>query len=413
MNKLWIGVGLVTLFGCRDEQAGPKNRPPAPTGQQQPLQALPAPGQGQGVHTLEAVPTDLTFKSGGTWLNGTVQYLGSKVEPEHPQAGQQVRLSHYFIALKPPPQGWNFFIHVIDATSRQQLANADHELQNGNAPLGSWPVGKVIEDVHGIQMPNYPQPLQLLLGFWQGEARLPVDVALQQDGTQRMFGPTLEAPKVSLPEYHVPRASKPPTIDGKLDDEVWKLAPAVNLTTSFDGKPVTRKTTARVLYDDKFLYVSFECEDPDVWGTLLKKDDSIYNEDAVEIFVDANGDGATYNELQVSPHNTNFDAAFVARRSNLEEAMKWESGMKSAVTVQGTIDNDADKDQGWIAEFSVPLDKLYDVPRLPPQKGDKWRFNLYRLEHLVRRQQIEGQSFSPLFAGDFHHLPRFGWLVFE
>ena len=176
---------------------------------------------------------------------------------------------------------------------------------------------------------------------------------------------------------------------------------------------MTRKTTARVLYDDKFLYVAFDCEDPDVWGTLLKKDDSIYNEDAVEIFIDANGDGKTYNELQVSPHNTNFDAAFITRRSNLEEAMKWESGMKTAVTVRGTIDDDSDKDEGWSAELQIPLDRLYEVPRLPPQKGDKWRFNLYRLEHLVRRQQIEGQSFSPLFAGDFHHLPRFGWLVFE
>jgi len=39
-------------------------------------------------------------------------------------------------------------------------------------------------------------------------------------------------------------------------------------------------------------------------------------------------------------------------------------------------------------------------------------FNLYRLEHIERRQ-VEGQAFSPLFMGDFHNLPRFGWLVFE
>jgi hypothetical protein len=50
---------------------------------------------------------------------------------------------------------------------------------------------------------------------------------------------------------------------------------------------------------------------------------------------------------------------------------------------------------------------------VPPQKGDRWRFNAYRLEHLARRTNIEGQSFSPLFVGDFHALPRFGWLVFE
>jgi hypothetical protein len=402
MNKLWT-IGLVLVVGCRDEQAGPKSRP-------SPAQPVPA------AHATPSaqVPADLTFKSGATWGNGAVQYIGSKLEPAKPTAGQQVKLSHYFVALKPPPQGFGFFIHVIDANSGQQLGNADHEIQNGAAPLGSWPVGKVIEDVHAIQMPNYPGPMQLLLGFWKGDERLTVDAQPFHDGQHRMFGPKLEgAAPEPLPEYHTPRAAKAPVVDGKLDDDAWKAAPAVNLTASVDGKPVSRKTTARVLYDDKFLYVAFDCEDPDVWGTLLKKDDAIYNEDAVEIFLDANGDGKTYNELQVSPHNTNFDAAFITRRSNLEEAMRWESGMKSAVTVRGTLDNDADKDEGWSAELQIPLEKLYEVPRLPPQRGDKWRFNLYRLEHIVRRQQIEGQSFSPLFAGDFHHLPRFGWLVFE
>ncbi len=413
MDKRWVWVGLLGLWGCRDEQAGPRNRP-APQQQQQ--QQQPAPSV--ALHTLDAAPTDLTFKSGGTWAGGTLQYLGSKLEPERPQAGQQVKVSHYFTALKAPPQGWNFFLHVIDASSGQQLGNADHELQGGAAPVGSWPVGKVIEDVHLLQMPNYAGPMQLVIGFWQGDARLPVDdrpppAQPAHDGQQRMYGPRLESPAQVLPEYRVPKASRPPTIDGKLDDEIWKAAPAVTLTSSMDGSPVTKRTTARILYDDKFLYVAFDCEDPDVWGSLLKKDDPIYTEDAVEIFIDANGDGKTYNELQVSPHNVNFDAAFVTRRSDLAEAMKWESGMKSAVTVRGTIDNDADKDEGWSVEMQIPLDKLMEVPRLPPQKGDTWRFNLYRLEHLVRRKQIEGQSFSPLFAGDFHHLPRFGKLIFE
>jgi hypothetical protein len=41
------------------------------------------------------------------------------------------------------------------------------------------------------------------------------------------------------------------------------------------------------------------------------------------------------------------------------------------------------------------------------------RFNVYRLEHIVRLKQIEGQSFSPLFVGDFHALPRFAKLIFD
>ena len=56
--------------------------------------------------------------------------------------------------------------------------------------------------------------------------------------------------------------------------------------------------------------------------------------------------------------------------------------------------------------------QLTAVPRAP-RAGDRWRFNAYRLEHLARRTNVEGQSFSPLFVGDFHALPRFGALVFE
>jgi hypothetical protein len=412
MKRWWLVLGLLAVSSCRDEQAGPKNRPPPQQQQQAPAAPTAA------VRTVDAVPSDLTFRSGGTWAGGTVVYFGTKLEPARPTPGQQVKLSHYFAAQRPAPKGWKFFVHVVDGNSGQQLGNADHEIQNGAAPLGTWPVGKVIEDVHMIQMPNYDGPLQLVLGFWQDEARLPVDDAPPpatptQDGQNRMYGPRLEGPVQTLPEYRVPKAAKAPAIDGKLNDEIWKAAPVVTLTSSMDGSPVQKKTTARMLYDDKFLYVAFDCEDADVWGSLHKKDDPIYTEDAVEIFLDANGDGKTYNELQVSPHNVNFDAAFVARRSDLPEAMKWESDMKSAVSIRGTIDNDADKDEGWSAELQIPLAKLMEVPRLPPQKGDTWRFNLYRLEHLTRRQNIEGQSFSPLFAGDFHHLPRFGKLVFE
>lgn len=401
MRRL-VCVSVLLLVACRDEQAGPK--PKAAQG------LAPATVQ---VRTVEA-PPPLTFSSGATWGNGVVTYLGSVVEPQRPKAGDQVSLRHYFRATGPVPQGYRFFMHVVDGASGQQVGNLDHELQQGAAPLGTWPIGKVVEDVHGFQMPNYPNALMLRLGFWNDQGRLRPDAPVTMDSDSRVLGPTLEGPAApSLPEYHMPRAAKAPVIDGKLDDDVWKSAPEVTLQGSFDGSPVRRKTTVRLLWDEKNVYVAFDAEDPDIWGTKLKKDDDIYNEDAVEVFFDADGDGATYNELQVSPHNTNFDASFVTRRSDLPTAMAWESGMKTAVQVKGTLDDASDTDERWTAEMAIPIANLNHVPHVPPVKGDVWRFNAYRLEHLVRLKQIEGQAFSPLFVGDFHALPRFGKLVFE
>ncbi len=394
--------------GCRDEQAGPRPRAPRPP----PAVAQAQPGPTGSPQVLDALPGPLSFPSGSTWANGAVTYLGSILTPAAPLPGQPLTIRHFFRADGAQPQGFHFFTHVVDPTSGQQVGNLDHELQQGNAPLGTWPAGKIIEDRQDLQMPNYPGVLELRLGFWNDAGRLAPDGAARQDDRQRMLGPRLEGPQAKLPEYHAIRASKPLTIDGLLDDEAWKGAEAVPLVTSFDGRPTRVKTTFRLVYDDEYLYAAFDAEDRDVWGTLKNKDDAIYNEDVVEVFFDADGDGKTYNELQVSPHNVNFDASFVTMRSDLEVAKKWESGMTTAVHVRGTLDDDR-PDEGWSAEMKIPLKNLTAVPHVPVQKGEVWRFNAYRLEHFEHYKDIEGQAFSPLFKGDFHHLPRFGRLVFQ
>jgi hypothetical protein len=70
----------------------------------------------------------------------------------------------------------------------------------------------------------------------------------------------------------------------------------------------------------------------------------------------------------------------------------------------------SDEDQGWHVEMRIPFAQLHGAPK--PKPGDRFRFNMYRLEHDRKNKTEEGQAFSPLFIGDFHALPRFGWLVF-
>lgn len=386
---------LLLATACRDEQAGPKPR----------NKALPPPTQAR---VLEAAPADLTYRSGATFAGGAVRYLGTRISPPVAVPGQQVQLAHYFEALRPMPQGWEFFVHVVDPATGQMMLNADHAFAGGAAPLGSWPVGKVVEDVHSVPMP--PAPGRVVLGFWQGDSRLPVDDPNAHRGDNRMLGPELGGSLPALPEYTVHRASKAPVLDGELDDAAWKDAAPVVLRGSFDGRPASLRTEARLTYDDQNLYVAFDVEDPDIWGTYRNRDESIYEQEVVEIFLDANADGRTYNELEVSPHDVIFDAYFPARRQGMD--LSWDSGMKTAVKVRGTLDNPADRDEGWRVEMKIPFNRLAEVPSIPPKKGERWRFNLYRLEH-VGRQRVEGQAFSPLFIGDFHALPRFGWLVFE
>ena len=401
---LLSAAALLLVTGCRDEQAGPK-----PRAQAAPLQRpAPAPA-GMANPVLDAAPANLGFRSGATFGGGAIQYLGSRIEPAQPQPGQPVLVQHFFTALKPPPQGFGFFVHVIDPASGQMLANADHDFANGAMPLANWPVGKVVVDQMQLQTPS--QPARIVMGFWQGNSRLPVDQANLQDGQNRVLGPTLGGQQAQpLPEYHVKRTQTAPTIDGDLSDAAWSQAPEVTLVQSFNGSTPDLRTQARLLYDDRFLYVAFDCEDPDVWGTLMNRDDSIYTQEVVEIFLDANADLGTYNELEVSPNNVIFDAYFPARRQGMD--LSWDSKMQTAVKVRGTVNNSDDRDQGWSVEMKIPYSTLAVVPNTPPKPGDRWRFNLYRLDLPDHRTQ-HGQAFSPLFIGDFHALPRFGWLQFE
>ena len=211
-------------------------------------------------------------------------------------------------------------------------------------------------------------------------------------------------------EYALAFAASPPKIDGKLDDPVWTGARSVRLGNSFDGSKTRLRTELRMLYDRDFLYLAFDCDDPDVWGTFAKRDDSLYTQEVVELFVDSDGDGRAYQEIEVSPHNVVFDAFFPARRQGMD--LTYDAGLVSAVSVDGTLDQPGDQDQGWRVEMRLPLSTFAPAVPLEERAGLRWRFNAYRLE-LKDRKETEGQSFSPLHQGDFHNLSRFGVLRFE
>jgi len=81
--------------------------------------------------------------------------------------------------------------------------------------------------------------------------------------------------------------------------------------------------------------------------------------------------------------------------------------LKSAVVVRGTLDNHADKDQGYTVEAAIPWSAFAKgAKQLPPKHGDAWRMNLYAM------QDNGGVSFSPILGqGNFHTAPRFARMI--
>ena len=68
-----------------------------------------------------------------------------------------------------------------------------------------------------------------------------------------------------------------------------------------DAKPEPRyRTRAKMLWDDAFLYVAAELEEPHVWATLRQRDTVIFMDNDFEIFIDPDGDTYAYYEIEVN-----------------------------------------------------------------------------------------------------------------
>jgi hypothetical protein len=214
-------------------------------------------------------------------------------------------------------------------------------------------------------------------------------------------------------EYVVHRASTPIVVDGVLAEAGWdRAAKAGPFVRSLDGKPATAATEARLLWDDDNLYLAFICEDPNVAGTFFKDDEKLYTSNVVELFLNPSGDAARgYDEIEVAPTNALFDASFVGGpRQGMD--LSWSSHARHAVHVDGTLNDPSDVDRGWTVELAIPFAALTGMPRPRPVRGDRWKFNLYRLRQ-GPGQPGEGQAFSPPMRGDFHALDKFATLRFD
>ena len=218
------------------------------------------------------------------------------------------------------------------------------------------------------------------------------------------------APKENISRYVVQRTLGPITIDGVLEEASWKAAASTGPLQLNDGSGYPQaKVEAKMLWDDQDLYFGFECEDTDIFATMKKRDEHLWEEEAVEIFIDPDGDGKNYIELEVNPLGTFIDI-FLLKPVVPIPYESYNVPAKWAVRVRGTVNQSTDRDEGWTVELSLPLQEAVTAPNLPPKDGDKWRVNLYRIERRPVEQFI---AWSPTLNPSFHTPARFGEVTFS
>src|SRR5262249_43792174 len=143
------------------------------------------------------------------------------------------------------------------------------------------------------------------------------------------------------------RARSPIAIDGRLDDSAWRDAPWTDDFADIEGdvRPKPRfRTRAKMLWDDRCLYVAAELEEPHVWATLTRHDAVIFRDNDFEVFLDPDGDSHLYAELELNALDTTWDLLLPKPYKDGGRAVHaWEiAGLRTAVHVDGTLNDPGD-----------------------------------------------------------------------
>jgi len=178
-----------------------------------------------------------------------------------------------------------------------------------------------------------------------------------------------------LKTLDLPKAERPPVIDGTLEPGEWAGAYTMSEFKTFQpdyGKDPSQKTDAYFLYDASNLYFAFRCYDNDpskIKASLSKRDD-MTSDDFVAVIID------TYNTMQsgygflVNPLGIQGDG-IMSIDGNLQgdQDFVWDS--------KGRID-----DRGYVVEYRIPLQSI----RFP--SGDTITIRLGYFRQFVRTSEV-------------------------
>ena len=218
------------------------------------------------------------------------------------------------------------------------------------------------------------------------------------------------------PKYYICyQASETMKIDGQIDEAAWQLVDWTENFVDIEGelKPSPKfRTRAKMLWDLQYLYFAAELEEPDIWAKLTKRDTVVYYDNDFEVFIDPDGDTHEYYEFEMNAFGTEWDLFLVKPYRDGGPAINsWDiQGLKTAVHVNGTINQPGDKDKSWTLEIAIPWEVLKECAHKPspPNNGDQWRINFSRVEWQVEVKN--GKYKKSINPETGNHFPENNWV---
>jgi hypothetical protein len=209
---------------------------------------------------------------------------------------------------------------------------------------------------------------------------------------QKHADPSL--PAATVPFSKIPRVTHAPKIEDFLESrarEAELVVTGFRQNVPGDGDPATESTTAYLSYDQKNLYVVFECKDASgaVRAHLSKRED-LDQDDGVGVFLDTFHDKHRAYYYFSNPLGIQQDAIYT-------EGQGFDYSFDTVWNTEGRLTKD-----GYIVWFSIPFKSL----RFSHEPEQTWGIALYRVilkkseydywPYVTQRVQGLAQQFAPV-----------------
>ncbi|MEG1563403.1 MAG: sugar-binding protein [Bacteroides sp.] len=224
---------------------------------------------------------------------------------------------------------------------------------------------------------------------------------------------------LTLPQSYVCyRTADKLKLDGQLNETSWTKAEPTADFVDISGKSFAKplyNTSAKMLWDDDYLYVGATLQEPNIIARLTQRDTIIYHDNDFEIFLDPDGDGQQYFEIETNARGVIFDLMLDRPyRSGGNFLIQWDCpGLKTAIHCDGTLNKSKDKDRQWTVEMAIPRAALTLNFTNPLKAGNCWRINFSRVQWLKAKGPEENWVWSPTGKVDMHMPDRWGFLYFS
>jgi len=215
-----------------------------------------------------------------------------------------------------------------------------------------------------------------------------------------------------LPTYEVRHTIGPVAVDAFPDEAEWRRADEIEFQFPWpDQTGGKQKTTARLLWNDDNLFVSYACEDTNIVAHYEHRDDPTYKDHAVELLINPDPQHEIYIGLEMNARSVLKDYVFVFPQVLLPEFDL--KGVRLAAHCDGPLNGSAGLDRGWTLEVAIPLSNFYELTRgRRVMPGTVWRANLSRWDGTEPHRRLSVWSDSGLVRPSPQYPDRFGMLVF-